>query len=152
MNFTKAIIAVVLAVSLVAALCACSKNSTNKTKNSTTSSTAQEIEAALNLKNNGNQEWTYDSNSDTWILSVVTAVVNPEIEDEQGVSVCVPGAYVKGIDTNGDGTSDITSESVNGAVKGSLVIDYDAKITSTNGQIYSASTCPVILNLPQNLP
>lgn len=146
MNFTKAIIAVVLAVSLVAALCACSKNSTNKTKNSTTSSTAQEIEAALNLKNNGNQEWTYDSNSDTWILSVVTAVVNPEIEDEQGVSVCVPGAYVKGIDTNGDGTSDITSESVNGAVKGSLVIDYDAKITSTNGQIYSASTCPVILN------
>ena len=45
-------------------------------------------------------------------MAVVTAVTNPEIEDEQGVSVCVPGAYVKGVDTDGDGTEDETSGTV----------------------------------------
>lgn len=32
------------------------------------------------------------------------------------------------------------------AVKGSLVINYETEITSTNGQVYTADTAPVILN------
>lgn len=31
-------------------------------------------------------------------------------------------------------------------MKGSLVIDYEAEMTSTNGQVYTATTAPVILN------
>jgi len=150
MKLSKAIIAIVLVAALIATLCACSKTTSSNTNtakyDSSASYTAQEIETALNLANNENQEWTYDSNADAWTLSVVTAVMNPEIEDQQGVSVCVPGAYVKGIDTNGDGTADTTADNASAAVKGSLVIDYDAQITSTNGQVYTASTCPVILN------
>ncbi len=147
MKFTKSIIAITLAASLIASLCACGKSSTNTAQyDGSASYTAAEIEEALNLANNENQEWTYDSNADAWVLSVVTAVMNPEIEDQQGVSVCVPGAYVKGIDTNGDGAADTTADNAGSAVKGSLVIDYDAQITSTNGQVYTASTCPVILN------
>nr|MCR5107691.1 hypothetical protein [Lachnospiraceae bacterium] len=88
------------------------------------------------------QEWSYDEENDAWILSVVTAVTKSVIEEEQGVSVCVPGAYVKGIDTDGDGKEDETS----GTVKGSLVIDLDASVTSTNGQVYTAETAPVIIN------
>ena len=104
------------------------------------------IEAALNLANNPDQEWTYNSGSDAWTLSVVTAVTKPVIENEEGVSVCVPGAYVAGIDTDGDGEPDVTAETATEVVKGSLVIDYEAEITSTNGQIYTAATAPVILN------
>ena len=103
------------------------------------------IEAALNLKNM-DQEWTYSAEADAWTLSVVTAVTKPVIESEEGVSVCVPGAYVAGIDADGDGEADVTAESADGAVKGSLVIDYDAQITSENGQVYTAATAPVILN------
>ena len=104
------------------------------------------IEYALNLANNPDQEWTYNSGADAWVLSVVTAVTNPVIENEEGVSVCVPGAYVTGIDTDGDGAADITAENDPGSVKGRLVIDYEATITSTNGQTYTASSAPVILN------
>ena len=104
------------------------------------------IEETLNLANNADQEWTYSASADAWTLSVVSAVVYPELTDQQGLSVCVPGAYVTGIDTNGDGGVDVTSADVSEAVKGSLVIDYDAKITSTNGQVYTAATAPVILN------
>ncbi len=103
------------------------------------------IEAALDLKNM-DQEWTYSADSDAWTLSVVTAVTRPVIEDEEGVSVCVPGAYVTGIDTDGDGAADVTAEGADGAVKGALVIDYAAEITSTGGQTYTAATAPVILN------
>ncbi len=99
------------------------------------------IEDSLNLSNL-DAEWTYSDSSDAWTLSVVTAVTNPEIEDEQGVSVCVPGAYVKGVDTDGDGSEDETS----GTAVGNLVIDYDASVTSTNGQVYTAATAPVIVN------
>ena len=74
------------------------------------------------------------------------AVTNPVIENEEGVSVCVPGAYVTGIDTDSDGEADVTSETATEAVKGSLVIDYAAEITSTNGQTYTAAKAPVILN------
>ncbi len=104
------------------------------------------IEETLNLANNEAQEWTYDADSDAWILSVVSAVVYPEIEDEQGVSVCVPGAYVTGIDENGDGKAETTAATYTAAVKGALVIDYNAQITSTNGQTYTAGTAPVIVN------
>jgi len=110
-----------------------------------TVSEKEAIEYALNLQNM-NQEWTYHSGSDAWTLSIVTAVTKPVIEDEEGVSVCVPGAYVTGIDTDGDGTADITAENATDAVKGSLVIDYEATVTSTNGQVYTAATAPVILN------
>ena len=50
---------------------------------------AAAIEAALNLANNPDQEWTYSAGSDAWTLSVVSAVVRPVIADEEGVSVYV---------------------------------------------------------------
>lgn len=106
----------------------------------------ESIEEALNLKNNADQEWSYDSSANAWVLSIVTAVTNAELPDQQGVSVCVPGTYVKGIDTDADGTEDVTADSYSEAVKGSLVIDYDATVTSTNGQVYTAATAPVIIN------
>ncbi len=134
-----------LAAALIGSLCACSKG-TKSGSTTAANASAAAIEEALNLANNENQEWTYDSSADAWVLSVVTAVTNPEIEDQQGVSVCVPGAYVKGIDTDADGSADVTADSASEAINGSLVIDYDAEITSTNGQVYTASTCPVILN------
>ena len=103
------------------------------------------IEAALNLKNNPQQEWTYDAGSDSWVLSPVSAVTQPELPQQQGVSVCVPGGYVTGIDTDGDGSADITAQEADAPVQGSLVIDRQAELTSTNGQVYSADTAPVIL-------
>ncbi len=113
---------------------------------STEASDKEAIEYALDLKNNADQEWTYSSSSDAWTLSIVTAVLYPVIEDKEGVSVCVPGAYVTGIDTDGDGTADVTGSNYSASVKGSLVIDYETSVTSTNGQVYTASTAPVILN------
>lgn len=110
-----------------------------------TVSEKEAIEYALNLQNM-NQEWTYNSGSEAWTLSIVAAVTKPVIENEEGVSVCVPEAYVTGIDTDGDGMADVTAENATEAVKGSLVIDYEATVTSTNGQVYTATTAPVILN------
>lgn len=103
------------------------------------------IEEALDLSNNPEQEWTYSASSDAWVLSVVPAVVNPELPDQQGVSVCVPGAYVTGIDTDGDGSADRTAADGENAVQGALVMDYEAQITSPNGQTYTAADAPVIL-------
>ncbi|MCD7771323.1 MAG: hypothetical protein LUH23_04480 [Oscillospiraceae bacterium] len=102
------------------------------------------IEYTLNLANNTDYTWTYQTNS--WVMSIVSAVAYPEIEDEEGVSVCVPAAYVTGIDADGDGAADITADNYTEPVNGTLVIDYDAEITSTNGQVYTAATAPVILN------
>ncbi|MCD7742624.1 MAG: hypothetical protein LUI06_10505 [Ruminococcus sp.] len=104
------------------------------------------IEETLNLANNDELSWSYDSSADAWVMSIVSAVAYPEIEDEEGVSVCVPGAYVTGIDTDGDGEADVTSGDASDSVNGNLVIDYDAQIVSTNGQTYTASTAPIILN------
>ncbi|MCC8182945.1 MAG: hypothetical protein LIO45_08275 [Clostridiales bacterium] len=112
----------------------------------TTASDKEYIESVLNLANNTDYTWSYNSGADAWVMSIVSAVAYPEIEDEEGVSVCVPGGYVTGIDTDGDGAADVTAESYSEAVNGSLVIDYDAEITSTNGQVYTAATAPVILN------
>ncbi|MBT1176042.1 hypothetical protein JS532_00450 [Bifidobacterium callimiconis] len=134
--------------------CSLTQTDANGTSTSSASATATArvadterkttIESQLNLKNNADQEWTYDANADAWVLSVVQAVVNAELPDKQGVSVAVPGAYVTGIDTNGDGTADVTAQTASDAVKGSLVIDRKATITSTNGQTYTASTAPII--------
>ena len=104
------------------------------------------IEQVLNLANNAEQEWSYSANADAWTLSVVSAVAYPELPEQQGVSVCVPGAYVTGIDTDGDGAANVNAASVDGAVKGMLVIDNAAQVVSANGQIYTAATAPVILN------
>ena len=104
------------------------------------------IEETLNLANNEEQTWTYSMDADAWVLGIVSAVAYPELPDQQGVSVCVSGAYVKGIDTDGDGVEDVTDGTYEGEVKGSLVIDYEVQVTSSNGQVYTAATAPVILN------
>lgn len=102
------------------------------------------IEQTLNLSNNAEQAWTYSASADAWTLTPVSAVAYPELPDQQGVSVCVPGAYVTGIDTDGDGAADVTAADGE-AVNGALVIDETAEITSTNGQVYTAATAPVII-------
>ena len=112
----------------------------------TSAETRANIEETLNLANNEEVTWSYDSDADAWVMSIVTAVANAEIADEEGVSVCIPGAYIKGIDTDGDGTEDITAGTYSEEIHGQLVIDYEAKVTSSNGQVYTASTAPVILN------
>ena len=132
------------ALALLLAICLLIISAVSLADESTVSD-KEAIEHALNLQNM-NQEWTYNSGSDAWTLSIVTAVTKPVIENEEGVSVCVPGAYVTGIDTDGDGTADVTAENATEAVKGSLVIDYEATVTSTNGQVYTAANAPVILN------
>ena len=136
-----------LTITLMIALSGCAGNTGRDGTSSESDNIANKeaIESALDLSNM-NAEWTYSEDADAWTMSSVTAVTNPEIEDEQGVSVCVPGAYVKGIDTDGDGTEDVTGDTATGSVTGNLVIDYDAEITSTNGQIYTAATAPVIVN------
>ncbi|MCR5784538.1 MAG: hypothetical protein K6G40_02710 [Eubacterium sp.] len=147
----KKIVSVLLCMAMTASLCACGKSAESTESGEATSSAEvtsdkEYIEETLNLANNEDQEWSYDADADAWVLSIVSAVAYPEIEDEQGVSVCVPGAYVTGIDEDGDGEADTTAETYSDAVKGSLVIDYEAEITSTNGQTYTAATAPVILN------
>ncbi|MBQ8306236.1 MAG: hypothetical protein IJX90_08475 [Blautia sp.] len=99
------------------------------------------IEAALDLSNIL-PEWTYSEENDAWTMAVVTAVTNAELPDYQGVSVCVPGVYVQGVDTDGDGTADADS----GTVSGNLIIDREVSVTSRNGQVYTAETAPVIVN------
>ncbi len=104
------------------------------------------IEETLNIANNTELTWSYASGADAWTMSVVEAVVYPELPNQQSVSVCVPGAYVTGIDTDRDGKADVTAGTYTEAINGVLVIDYEARITSTNGQVYTAGTAPVILN------
>ncbi|WKY48326.1 hypothetical protein Q5O24_03090 [Eubacteriaceae bacterium ES3] len=104
------------------------------------------IETTLNLANNTVQEWTYSADSDAWVLTSVSAVAYPELPDQQGVSVCVPGAYVVGIDTDSDGQANVSYESYTETVNGSLIINYDSQVTNSNGQVYTAKTAPVILN------
>ena len=136
----KKLFALLLALVLTAVSCVSFAEETSAV------SDKEAIEAALNLSNNPDQEWNYKSSADAWVLTPVIAVTRPVIENEEGVSVCVPGAYVKGIDTDGDGEADVTAATAMEAVKGSLVIDDEATVTSTNGQTYTAATAPVILN------
>jgi hypothetical protein len=133
---------------LICVLCATFAGGCGGTNNSQEdiSEVKEHIEYTLNLANSKDQEWAYMADADAWVLSVVSAVAYPELPGQQGVSVCVPGGYVTGIDVDGDGKSDITAKTFEDAVKGSLVIDYVAEIVSANGQIYTAATAPVILN------
>ena len=138
---SKQLIASFLVLSLAAGLCACAKDAETNTATDSSSrppvADAEEkayIEETLNLSNNTELSWTYSADADAWVMSIVSAVAYPELPDLQGVSVCVPGAYVTGIDTDGDGDADVTGVSAGEeAVSGSLVIDYEAEITSTNG-------------------
>lgn len=151
----------VIALFLACCLCACSAQSASGSTSAPESAAAAKatqsvsvadpeqktyIEETLNLANNPDQEWTYDADAQAWVLSIVSAVAFPELPDQQGVSVCVPAAYVLGIDTDGDGKEDVTADSSALTAKGSLVIDEAAQVTSSNGQVYTAATAPVILN------
>lgn len=118
----------------------------SETEAAAEASDKQYIESVLNLANNEEYTWSYNKESDAWTMSVVSAVAYPELPNQQGVSVCVPGAYVKGIDSDGDGKADITAQNYQDPVNGNLVIDYDAQCTSSNGQTYTAETAPVIFN------
>ncbi|MCD8147877.1 MAG: hypothetical protein LUD84_11500 [Clostridiales bacterium] len=152
----KKLLALLLSFAMVLSLAACGGSSSTEDSStqadtsaaSTVSDTSEKeyIEETLNLANNTDYTWSYNSGADAWVMSIVSAVAYPEIEDEEGVSVCVPGGYVTGIDTDGDGEADVTADSYSDAVNGALVIDYEAEITSTNGQVYTAATAPVILN------
>lgn len=150
MNHSKPL-ALLLTCAMAASLCACDQSTDSQTAHTSSAVADQEakayIEETLNLANNPDQSWTYDPDADAWVLSVVSAVAYPELPDQQGVSVCVPGAYVTGIDADGDGTADVTADDAGEeAVSGALVIDYETRITSANGQTYTAATAPVILN------
>ncbi len=149
----KKLSALLCALAMLMSLAACGGTSTSSGETGSEGGSASElssdkeyIESTLNLANNTDYTWSYDTGADAWVMSIVSAVAYPEIEDEEGVSVCVPGGYVTGIDTNGDGSADVTADSYTDAVNGGLVIDYSAEITSTNGQVYTAATAPVILN------
>ena len=145
MKYLKRLLAAALVMTLLTSLCACSqKEEAGDSEQS--DETRAYIEETLNLANNDTQKWTYNADSDAWTLSVVSAVAYPELADYQGVSVCVPGAYVVGIDTDKDGSTDVSASDASEAVQGALIIDYEAEITSSNGQIYTAETAPVVLN------
>lgn len=90
--------------------------------------TPEWIEYTLDLDHQ-DHTWTYDESGNTYTLSIVPAVANPVLPDYEGVSVCVPGVYVKGLDAEGN-----------------LIIDYDAKFVNPNGNTYTAATAPVVLN------
>ena len=116
---SKQLIASFLVLSLAAGLCACAKDAETNTATDSSSrppvADAEEkayIEETLNLSNNTELSWTYSADADAWVMSIVSAVAYPELPDQQGVSVCVPGAYVTGIDTDGDG--EITDNDVAG--------------------------------------
>lgn len=154
MRYLK-ILALFLSCATIFSLCSCAQTTESASESETDDTAAAVadaetkayIEETLNLANNSELTWTYNADADAWVMSIVSAVVYPELPDQQGVSVCVPGAYVTGIDTDGNGTADVTgAEAGEEAVSGSLVIDYEAEITSTNGQTYTAATAPVILN------
>ena len=96
-NMKKKIVSIILVGSMTFALCSCGSGSDSTEDSASTaevSETQAYIEETLNLANNDDQEWTYTSDADAWVLSIVSAVAYPEIEDEQGVSVCVPGFTV----------------------------------------------------------
>ncbi len=150
-KFTKKILSIIVIFTIITSQLSAMNmviavNSSDTSITATDDETKSNIEEQLNLANNTDYTWSYDTSSDSWVMSIVTAVTNPEIEDEQGVSVCVPGAYVIGIDTDRDGIADITSSNYSEEVNGNLIINEEGTITSSNGQTYTATSCPVIIN------
>ncbi len=93
-----------------------------------TKGTPKWIEYTLDLRHQ-THTWTYNETSKAYTLSVVPAVANAVLPDYEGVSVSVPGVYVKGLDAEGN-----------------LIIDYDAKFVNPNGVTYTAATAPVIVD------
>ena len=106
-----------------------------------------EIEEKLNIRNIETVLWEYDIDSGTWAAGPITYVASPEAPEGQCLSICIPEEYVEGIDTNGDGETDVDKRHVSDPVKGNLVLDYDNGIESPNGQIYKSSTAPILLDL-----
>jgi hypothetical protein len=68
--------------------------------------TPQWIEHTLDLDHQ-THTLTYNETNRTYTLSIVPAVVNPVLPDYEGVSVCVPGVYVKGLDKDGNNIVDL---------------------------------------------
>ncbi len=146
--YIKKIIAIITVFSVSIILSSCdSANETTENKEAKKEYDREYIEETLNLANNPNRKWKYDKATDSWILSEVSAVAYPQIAEKQGVSVCVPGRYIKGIDTDGDESEDVDFQSYDQEVNGDLVIDDEAQITSKNGQAYTAETAPVIFDI-----
>ena len=146
--YFKKIIAIITVFSVSIILSSCdSANETTENKEAKKEYDREYIEETLNLANNPNRKWKYDKATDSWILSEVSAVAYPQIAEKQGVSVCVPGRYIKGIDTDGDESEDVDFQSYDQEVSGDLVIDDEAQITSKNGQVYTAETAPVIFDI-----
>ena len=146
--YFKKIIAIITVFSVSIILSSCdSANETTENKEAKKEYDREYIEETLNLANNPNRKWKYDKATDSWILSEVSAVAYPQIAEKQGVSVCVPGRYIKGIDTDGDESEDVDFQSYDQEVNGDLVIDDEAQITSKNGQLYTAETAPVIFDI-----
>ena len=136
----------VLTISLTACGSSQGISETDADLSATSSDTISKIESALDISQNNEISWTYDSQSDSWTMSITSAVTDPEIEDDQGVSVNVPGAYVQGLDTDGDGKVDVTDKDADGEAVGVLIVDEEGSITNANGQTYTATTAPVIIN------
>ena len=91
----KQIIALITAISMLMGLTACGSTDgsvdASETQTAETEQTEQtEIESILDISNNDEITWSYDSQSDSWTMSVTSAVANPELPDYQGVSVNVP--------------------------------------------------------------
>ena len=146
--YIKKIIAIITVFSVGIILSSCdSANEITDNKEVKKEYDREYIEETLNLANNPNRKWKYDKATDSWILSEVSAVAYPQIAEKQGVSVCVPGRYIKGIDTDGDESEDVDFQSYDQEVSGNLVIDDEAQITSKNGQAYTAETAPVIFDI-----
>ena len=146
--YFKKIIAIITVLSVSIILSSCdSANDTTENKEAKKEYDREYIEETLNLANNPDRKWKYDKDTDSWTLSEVSAVAYPQIPEKQGVSVCVPGRYVKGIDTDGDESEDVDFQSYDQEVGGNLVIDDEAQITSKNGQAYTAETAPVIFDI-----
>lgn len=139
----KQITAILTAMSMVMGMTVYGTVSVSAEENTEERST---IESTLNIANNEEITWGYDSQSDSWTMSVTNSVANPELPDYQGVSVNVPGAYIKGIDTDGDGSADVTAKTYSEETNGQLIIDDTAEITNENGQTYTAATALVIIN------
>lgn len=123
-----------------------SVSSKTSSRKATTDSEKKKIENGLNLAENKSLTWTYDSSSDSWTSSITSSVLNPELKDYQGVSVNVPGAYVTGIDSDGDGKADMTAKKASGDIQGTLIVNQSGSMKNKNGQTYQADTAPVIIN------
>ena len=139
-----------IVIGAIATGCSSDNTNTSKDDSSTSELSKSNIEKQLNLRNNDFVQWTYNADSDTWTMGIVSAVAKPVIEQEEGVSVCIPAMYVSGIDTNKDGVVDVVAGDTADTVVGHIVIDEKGEIENANGQVYSSYTAPLILSVGSN--